>query len=94
MDTKKRRKRVTATVGYRINEVGERIPIRKEFTGKTLKEARQKRDEYLQHVKCGFTATGKMYFSHISEEWRTSVFINDGSLSSNTVKLYNGIRSG
>lgn len=91
MDVKKRRKRVTATIGYKENEHGVKIPIRKEFTGKTLKEARQKKDDYLQNLKTGLGSSDKQYFSLVSEQWRINVFLNDGSLSPNTIRLYDSV---
>lgn len=91
MNKNQRRKRITITVGYSVNEYGVKVPVRKEFTGKTLKEARQKKDDYLQRLKGGVTASGKQYFSLVSEQWRLNVFLNDGSLSPNTIRLYDSV---
>lgn len=85
----KSRNRVTVTVGYRLNEHGVKVPVRKEFVGKTMKEARQKRDEYLLKMNSGLSGE-KQYFAIIAEQWRENVFKKDGSLSPNTITLYDG----
>lgn len=94
MEKKKNRNRVTITIGYRYSDDDEehrvKIPVRKEFVGKTMKEARQKRDEYLQKMKSGLSGD-KQYFAIIAEQWRKEVFVMDGSLSPNTIALYNNV---
>lgn len=79
--------RFTKVVGKRINEHGHEIPIRKEFRGKTKKEAEEKYQAYMEKKRQGLE-TSKQYFGIVAENWIYDFFVNDNKLAKRTRDLY------
>lgn len=45
--------RISKTIGYTTNDNGVTIPVRKFFTGKTIKECQSKYDEFMEKKNQG-----------------------------------------
>ena len=65
--------RTTATVGKRLNKHGVWVPKRKEFLGKSKKEAEAKRDEYMIKKRNNITYAD-MCFGEIADRYVYEVF--------------------
>lgn len=78
--------RITANIGKDTNGK----PVRKEFYGKSKKEAEQKKDEYLNKINSGLnTNYNKIYMAHFMYTWLTEVI--KLSKKSTTFDRYFGI---
>lgn len=71
--------RITVDLGRDSN--GKRI--RKQFLGKSKKEAEKKRDEFLNNQKLGIT-NDKIYLGKHMEEWFWEIVRNDGNIKIST----------
>ena len=54
--------RISRTIGKRLNENGFEVPVRREFTARTKKEATQKYEEYLEKTEPVISTT-RMFIS-------------------------------
>lgn len=79
--------RITKVIGKRVNEHGKEISIRKEFRGKTKKEAEEKYREFMEKQNAGIE-TKKQYFGIVAENWIYEFFLKDNSLAVRTRDLY------
>ena len=77
----------TITIGHRINEAGNEIPIKKRFYGKTLKELNQKVDSFKEAQKTGIE-NRKQFFGVLADGWITEFFLHDGMLKDSTKLRY------
>ncbi len=83
----KKYKKITRTVGHRINEAGVKIDIKKQFYGTTKKECERKYKEYLNE-RCLGIEDRKQYFGIVADNWIRDFFINDNELKESTKNLY------
>ncbi|MCR4669178.1 MAG: site-specific integrase [Clostridia bacterium] len=81
--------RITKTVGKKINENGIIVAVRKQFMGKSKKDAEQKYEEYMARRSQGMVDKS-VYFGIIAEEWIYNFFLKDTHLKENTKNLYVG----
>lgn len=79
--------RITRTVGKKMNEDGFVVPIKKEFTGKTKKEAEAKYQSFMEKKSLGIEDK-KQYFGILADNWLNNFFVNDSRYSNRTKKLY------
>ena len=79
--------RFTKVIGKRINEHGKEVPIRKEFRGKTKKEAEEKYQTFMEKKRQGIE-TSKQYFGIAADNWIYEFLLNDNRLSVRTRDLY------
>lgn len=79
--------RFTKVVGKKINKVGNEVPIRKEFTGKTKKEAEEKYKRFMDDKAKGIESS-KQYFGIMADKWINNFFIIDNKLKDSTKRLY------
>lgn len=77
----------TITVGHKINDAGNTVPVRKRFYGKTLKELNQKIEEYNENKKLGIE-NRKQYFGVLADGWIQEFFMQDGSIKDSTKIRY------
>lgn len=75
------------TVGHKINDVGNMVPVRKKFYGKTLKELNQKIDDFKESQRLGIE-NRKQYFGVLADGWIETFFMQDGSLKDSTKLRY------
>lgn len=78
---------ITETVGHKLNKAGNEIPIKKSFYGRTLKEARAKRDIYLERIQNNLD-TKQQYFGIVADKWIYNFFALDDDLALTTRGLY------
>lgn len=81
--------RMTKTVGKKLNENGVEVAVRKQFTGKSKKEAQAKYEEYMKKRSMGLVSD-KCYFGIVVEQWIYNFFIHDSSIKDTTKDLYIG----
>ena len=79
--------RFTKTVGRTLNKNGVEVPVKKEFYGRTKKEAEQKYHDYVSKATAGLS-TDRLYFGILSEEWISSFFMHDPNLKGSTKAQY------
>ena len=79
--------RITKTVGHKLNEQGIEVPVRKQFTGKTKKEAEEKVQQYMEQRKAGIRNPNQ-YFGILAEEYINTFFIHDNGTSYGTKENY------
>lgn len=80
--------RVTATVG----KTNEGKPIRKEFYGKTKKEAEQKRDNYLNDIRNGLDVNYRnMTVAELMKLWLFEVLIHSDKVKPQTFSRYEAV---
>ena len=79
--------RFTKTVGRTLNKNGVEVPVKKEFYGRTRKEAEQKYHDYVSKATAGLS-TDRLYFGILSEEWISSFFMHDPNLKGSTKAQY------
>jgi len=75
------------TVGKKLNSVGNEIPIKKKFYGKTKKELEYKIQEYMDQKAQGIE-DNKQYFGIMAENWIEHFFAFDGSIADSTKSMY------
>lgn len=75
------------TIGHRINAVGNTVPIRKKFYGKTIKELNQKIDAFKENQRLGIE-NRKQFFGVLADGWIETFFMQDGSLKDSTKLRY------
>jgi len=80
--------RITTDIGIDAN--GKRI--RKQFTGKTKKEAEAKRDAYLEKAKAGLIDNKKIYLGKTMKTWLYEV-VKVGQIKPSSFSRYAGIYS-
>lgn len=78
---------ITAVTGHKINSAGNEVAIKKQFYGKTLKEARAKRDEYMKRLESNLD-TKTQYFGIVADRWLYNFLAIDDSLAETTRALY------
>ena len=78
---------ISETVGHKLNEAGNEVPIIKVFYGRTLKEARAKRDTYLERIQNNLD-TKTQYFGVIADRWIYNFLALDDNLALSTRELY------
>lgn len=81
--------RITKTIGRKLNENGVEVPVRKQFTGKSKKEALQKYEDFMIKRKNGLVDS-KHYFGIVADNWIYNFFIHDSSIKDTTKLLYIG----
>lgn len=81
--------RITKTVGRKLNENGVEVPVRKQFTGKSKKEAIAKYEAYMTKRNNGLVDS-KHYFGIEADNWIYNFFIHDSSIKDTTKVLYIG----
>lgn len=79
--------RITKTVGRKLNEHGVEVPVRKQFTGKSRKEAEEKVQQYFEQRKAGIRNPNQ-YFGILAEEYINTFFIHDHGTSYGTKENY------
>ena len=79
--------RLTKTVGHKLNAAGNEIPVKKEFIGRTKKEAEAKRDRYMEKRKAGVESSNQ-YFGILADGWIKEFFIPDRNLKDSTKSMY------
>lgn len=79
--------RITKTIGRRLNEQGVEVPVRKQFTGKTKKEAEEKVQQYLEQRKAGIRNPNQ-YFGILAEEYINTFFLHDHGTAYGTKENY------
>ncbi len=78
---------ITEVVGHRINEAGNEVPIIKSFYGKTLKEAKAKREQYIKRIENNLD-TKTQYFGIVADRWLYNFLAVDDNLALSTRGLY------
>lgn len=81
--------RITKTIGRKLNENGVEVPVRKQFTGKSKKEAMQKYEDFMIKRKHGLVDS-KHYFGIVADNWIYNFFIHDSTIKDTTKLLYIG----
>ena len=81
--------RISRTVGKKLNENGVEVPVVKQFTGKSKKEAQAKYEEFMKKRSLGLVSN-KSYFGIVAEQWIYNFFIHDISIKDTTKDLYIG----
>ena len=79
--------RFTKTVGRRVNKYGKEVPVRREFYGRTRKEAEQKYQDFMKKTSAGMS-TDTNYFGIIADTWIEDFFLFDTSLKGGTRAQY------
>ena len=79
--------RITRTVGHKLNAAGNEVPVKKDFYGKTKKEAEAKYQEFLDKQKAGLEGK-KQYFGIMAENWIDTFLVNAAELKDRTKDLY------
>lgn len=79
--------RISRTIGKRLNENGFEVPVRKEFTARTKKEAVQKYETYLEN-RASDINTANVYFGITADAWINDFFIQDDSLKGSSKAQY------
>ena len=79
--------RMTKTIGYKRNENGVEVPVRKQFIGKSKRDAEAKYEEFLKKRSQGLS-TETLYFGIVAEDWIYKFFVNDTSIKDSTKKTY------
>ena len=79
--------RISRTIGKRLNENGYEVPVRREFVGRTKKEAVQKYETYLENRANDIT-NANVYFGITADAWIKEFFIPDDSLKGSTKAQY------
>lgn len=79
--------RITKTIGHRLNEDGKKVPVRKQFLGKSKKDAEAKYDKYMEQQK-RWGDSGDQAFGILLEDWINDFFIPDKRLSHGTKSNY------
>lgn len=79
--------RISRTIGKRLNENGYEVPVRREFVGRTKKEAVQKYEAYLENRANDIT-NANVYFGITADAWIKEFFIPDDSLKGSTKAQY------
>ncbi len=79
--------RITRTIGKKLNENGVAVPIRKEFTALTKKDAVKKYENFMTNKSSNINNSG-LYFSIIAEQWINEFFIPDNTLKDSTKAQY------
>lgn len=79
--------RVSRTIGHKLNDAGNEVPVKKTFYGKNKKEANAKADEYINRHKNGIN-DDKLYFGIELQKWLDNSFIKDNRLSIRTRESY------
>ena len=72
--------RITKVVGSRINKRGEKVSVKKQFVGKTKKEALEKYEAYMRTASWD----GAVSFGDFVDRYIETVFKVDGSLKQST----------
>lgn len=78
---------ISEVIGHRINEAGNEVPIIKSFYGKTLKEAKAKREEYIKRRDNNLD-TKTQYFGVVADRWLYNFLAVDDNLALSTRGLY------
>lgn len=79
--------RLRKTVGKRMNEQGQEVPIVKNFYGESKSDALQQYQDYMDKKKQGVD-TSKQYFGIVADNWLHAFFLKDEKLASSTRDLY------
>ncbi len=79
--------RISRTIGKKLNENGLEVPVRREFTARTKKEATQKYEEYLEN-RASDINNANVYFGITADAWINDFFIPDDSLKGSTKAQY------
>ncbi|MBR0455713.1 MAG: hypothetical protein IJJ01_03520 [Firmicutes bacterium] len=79
--------RISRTIGKKLNENGFEVPVRREFTARTKKEATQKYEEYLEN-RASDINNANVYFGITADAWINDFFIPDDSLKGSTKAQY------
>lgn len=83
----KRYYRLSVVIGKEVNDKGKTVSVRKEFYGKTKKEAEAKQNTFLESRRT-HTDKENCYFGIVADDWLKVFFVNDGRLKDGTKKLY------
>ena len=75
-DTTKGYWRSDITVGHKINDAGNTVPVRKSFYGQTKKEVQEKIDRFKENQKLGIE-NRHQYFGILADGWIQEFFLND-----------------
>ncbi|MEE0741033.1 MAG: site-specific integrase [Emergencia sp.] len=79
--------RLVKTVGHKINDAGNEVPVRKQFYGSSKKEAEEKYNAYMHKLQQGIN-TDRQYFGIAADNWIYNFFLKDNSLKERTKDLY------
>ena len=79
--------RISETVGHKINAAGNEIPIKKEFYGKTKKEAEAKRDAFMLQQQNGIESNSQL-FGIMADGWIEEFFMHDSNKKDTTKATY------
>ena len=79
--------RLTKTVGRKFNKAGKIVPERKQFLGKSKKEAEKKYEEFMAKRRQG-KKKEKKYFGIIAEDYIYNFLANDNRLKDRSKDLY------
>lgn len=79
--------RLTKTVGRKLNKNGIEVPVKKQFYGKSKKEAEQKFADFMERQKKGIS-TDKSYFGVVAEHWIDDYLLHDKTLAPATKERY------
>lgn len=79
--------RITRTIGHRLNAAGNEVPVRKDFYGKSKKEAEALYQEFVDRQKAGLESK-KQYFGIMAENWIDTFLVNEAKLKAGTKDLY------
>ena len=77
----------TLTVGHRINDAGNVVPVKKRFYGKTIKELNQKVDQFKEDQRNGIERRNTA-FGVLADGWIEEFFMQDGGLKDSTKLRY------
>lgn len=79
--------RLQKVVGHKINKAGFEVPVKKEFYGKSKKEAEQKYKEYMAKRSLNIDGS-KQYFGVMADKWLYNFLAQDQGLKPGTKDLY------
>lgn len=79
--------RIVRTVGHKLNEAGNEIPVRQEFYGHNKKEAEEMYAAFMQRQQQGLE-NKKQYFGIMADNWIYGFLANDPKLKNSSKELY------
>ncbi len=79
--------RTTRTVGYKLNKAGNKEAVKKEFYGKSRKDAEAKYAAYMDRQKLGLEDKTQ-YFGIMADNWLYEFLANDPKLKNSSKDLY------
>ena len=79
--------RIVKVVGHKMSRGGYEIPVKKEFYGKSKKEAELKYNEYMKRRALNIDSS-KQYFGIMADKWLYNFLAQDHGLKPGTKQLY------